>query len=100
MLLYWVGASSRTKDAQPEDNETAEAIRALTRHGLLCYLKCYTTEASKTVNLHDNNALRLIWMLRNLCQDQAPDLMTHELVDALVHVYEVHEEEFQQLQEL
>ncbi len=100
MLLRWVGASSSAKDAQPEDTETAKAIRALTRHGLLCYLKCYTTEASKTLNLHDNNALRLIFGLREVCEDQAPDFMTHELVDALVHVYEVHEEGFQQLLEL
>ncbi len=96
MLLQWVGASSRANDAQPEDTETAKAIRALARHGLLCHFKCYTSETGKTLSLYHNNTENLIRRLRKLFEDQAPEFMTAELVDVLVHVYQVHQEEFQQ----
>ncbi len=92
MLLGWVGASSSAKNA--EEIETAKVIRALTRHGLLCHFKCYTTEAGKTLSLYYNNTGILIAELRTLCEDRGPDFMTAELVDALVRVYEVHQDEF------
>ncbi len=93
MLLRWVGASSRAKDTQPEDIEMAKAIRALTRHGLLCHLKCYTTEAGKTLSLYRNSTEILISRLHTLCEEQASDFMTPELVDMLVRVYEMHQDE-------
>ncbi len=92
MLLDWVGASSSAKNA--EEIETAKAIRALARHGLLCYFKCYTTEAGKTLSLYRNHTDILILKLRRLCDDRGPDFMTPELVDALVRVYEVHQYKF------
>ncbi|KAI0758898.1 hypothetical protein C8Q74DRAFT_1388876, partial [Fomes fomentarius] len=93
MLLSWVCASSSTKDPA-EDAETAKAIRALTRHGLLCHFKCYTTDAGKTLSLARNNTQVVIRRLRTLCENQAPDFMTPELVDALMRLYEAHQAEF------
>ncbi len=84
------------KDAQPEDTETAKAIRALARHGLLRHFKCYTSETGKTLSLDYNDTNILISKLRELCEDQAPDFMDPQLVDALVLVYQLHQEEFQQ----
>ncbi|KAI0758890.1 hypothetical protein C8Q74DRAFT_270673 [Fomes fomentarius] len=92
MLLSLVGASSSAQDAQ--DAETARVLRALTRHGLLCHFKCYTTEASKTLSFSRNDTDLLISMLRALCEDQVPDFMTPELVDVLVLVLEVHQATF------
>ncbi len=91
-----MAAGFSKKDAQPEDIKTAQVIRALTRHGLLCHLKCYTTEAGKTLSLLDNNTLSLIWRLRKLCKDEDPDFMTRKLAHALVRVYRVHEEVLRQ----
>ncbi len=94
MLLDWVGASSSAKNA--EEIEMAKVIRALTRHGLLCHFKCYTTEAGKTLSLYDNITGFLIAQLRTLFEDRGPDFMTPELVDVLVRLYQVHKEEFEQ----
>ncbi len=93
MLLSLMHASSSAKDAQAEDTETAKAIRALTRHGLLCHLNCYTTEAGKALSLVRNNTDILIQGLRILCEYEAPDFMTPELFDALARLYEVHQAE-------
>ncbi len=90
MLLSWVRASSSAKNA--EEIETAKVIRALTRHGLICHFKCYTTKAGKTLSLINATA-SLIRELPTLCENQAPDLMTLELIDALARVYEVHQDE-------
>ncbi len=92
MLLSWVRASSSAKDAQ--DTETAKAIRVLTRHGLLCHFKCYTTEAGKKLSLYINDTEIVMRRLHTLYENQASDLMTPELVDALVRLYEVHQAEF------
>ncbi len=98
MLLSWLRASSSAKNA--EEIETAKVIRALTRHGLLCHFKCYTTEASKTLSLVRNNTELLIWDLHKLCEHQAPSFMTPKLVDVLVQVYEVQQDEFHESGEL
>ncbi|KAI0758806.1 hypothetical protein C8Q74DRAFT_1372726 [Fomes fomentarius] len=91
-LISWVGASSSSAK-ETEDVETAHAIRALTRHGILCYLKCYSTDHGRTLSIRDN-AERVIRNLHILCEKRSEDFMTPELVDALGRVYDVHKSEF------
>ncbi len=94
ILLAWVGASFTAKDAQPEDAKTARVMCAFTHYWLLRHFKCYTIEASEGLSLADNRTGSLITELRELCEDQAPDFMTPELADALLRVYQVHQQEF------
>lgn len=91
-LISWVRASSSSAK-ETEDVETAHAIRALTRHGILCYFKCYSTDHGRMLSIRDN-AERVIRNLHILCEKRSEDFMTPELVDALGHVYDVHKSEF------
>lgn len=93
-LLRWLGASSGANvDAQAA--ETAAAIRALTRHGLLCHFKCYTADAGKTLSLVRTTTRFVIEELHALCEGQAAEFKTPPLVDVLLRVYEVYQDEYQ-----
>ncbi|KAI0747375.1 hypothetical protein C8Q74DRAFT_1374458 [Fomes fomentarius] len=78
-----------------EEIETAKVIRALNAPWAALHFTCYTTGAGKTLSLVDNDTQFIISRLRTLCEDRDPDFMTTELVDALMRLYEVHEEEFE-----